>query len=250
MAGVLGGITILLLAAYCLTLALRRNSAAVRHVVWTCAIIATLLFAPLRWIAPQRMVNGTLPRIFTPTLDVHGTANGGVGDLVTMAIALWIMGGAAVALRLFVSSARLRRIVLNADVVGTAGSIPIACSPLVPGPLVAGILRPVILLPIDASTWTPSRRRAVLAHELAHVRRRDPLVLLPRISQLFCTGFIRFAGSRQGGCARRANAPATMRRFASAFCLQVTPGICSTWRERLTFNPPFRWPQPLIWSLA
>jgi len=41
-----------------------------------------------------------------------------------------------------------------------------------------GILRPVILLPEDASNWTPSRRRAVLAHELAHVRRHDPAILL------------------------------------------------------------------------
>jgi TonB family protein len=35
----------------------------------------------------------------------------------------------------------------------------------------------VIVLPEDASFWTASRRRAVLAHEIAHVRRRDPLTL-------------------------------------------------------------------------
>ncbi len=44
--------------------------------------------------------------------------------------------------------------------------------------MVAGILRPVILVPENSSSWTPSRRRAVLAHELAHVRRRDPLIFL------------------------------------------------------------------------
>ncbi|HXJ43211.1 MAG TPA: M56 family metallopeptidase, partial [Bryobacteraceae bacterium] len=45
------------------------------------------------------------------------------------------------------------------------------------GPLVTGIRRPAILLPEDSLTWQPARRRAVLAHELAHVRRRDPAIL-------------------------------------------------------------------------
>jgi hypothetical protein len=38
-----------------------------------------------------------------------------------------------------------------------------------------GILRPVVLLPSDASEWTPERRRVVLAHELGHVKRNDGL---------------------------------------------------------------------------
>jgi hypothetical protein len=46
----------------------------------------------------------------------------------------------------------------------------------VPGlstPATAGVWRPVILLPGDWRTWGASDRRAVLAHELAHVLRRD-----------------------------------------------------------------------------
>jgi hypothetical protein len=42
-------------------------------------------------------------------------------------------------------------------------------------PMTWGVLRPVIWLPIDAGSWTEDRRRAVLAHELAHVRRADAL---------------------------------------------------------------------------
>jgi hypothetical protein len=38
-----------------------------------------------------------------------------------------------------------------------------------------GWLRPVILMPIDWRTWTEDQRRAVLAHELAHVARGDYL---------------------------------------------------------------------------
>jgi hypothetical protein len=45
-----------------------------------------------------------------------------------------------------------------------------------------GILRPVIALPRGASRWSGEQRRAVLLHELAHVRRSDaPFAILARV---------------------------------------------------------------------
>ncbi len=41
-----------------------------------------------------------------------------------------------------------------------------------------GMIAPVILLPADARSWSPDRIRLVLAHELAHVARRDWLIQL------------------------------------------------------------------------
>ena len=42
-------------------------------------------------------------------------------------------------------------------------------------PLTAGLLRPVVILPQDADLWDAARRRLVLLHELAHVKRHDVL---------------------------------------------------------------------------
>jgi beta-lactamase regulating signal transducer with metallopeptidase domain/HEAT repeat protein len=40
-------------------------------------------------------------------------------------------------------------------------------------PFACGLLQPTIVLPAECDSWTLDRRRAVLLHELAHIRRRD-----------------------------------------------------------------------------
>ena len=51
-------------------------------------------------------------------------------------------------------------------------------------PMVWGIFRPVILLPIEADNWQTERLRAVLFHELAHIKRRDWVMQM--IAQVVC----------------------------------------------------------------
>ena len=42
--------------------------------------------------------------------------------------------------------------------------------------MAVGILTPSILLPTEWSRWKKEKLTAVLAHELSHVQRHDPLV--------------------------------------------------------------------------
>src|SRR5258708_21348290 len=43
-------------------------------------------------------------------------------------------------------------------------------------PVAVGVLRPSVIFPAGWRDWTPATRRAVLAHEFAHLRRHDVLV--------------------------------------------------------------------------
>ncbi len=53
------------------------------------------------------------------------------------------------------------------------GSVQLLQSPRRAMPMTWGIFRSQLLLPAEASQWPADRRRAVLLHELAHVKRRD-----------------------------------------------------------------------------
>jgi beta-lactamase regulating signal transducer with metallopeptidase domain len=132
----------------------------------------------------------------TTTTAVAGAPIVGAAEAVTTRawwpaalLALWGAGALALLLRLALGLRAAARLVRGAAAVddpglrtlaavvaartGWRGPIDLRMSPAIASPVTAGILRPVVLLPTKALGWPAERLRAVLAHELGHVRRHD-----------------------------------------------------------------------------
>jgi len=101
-------------------------------------------------------------------------------------------------------------------------------------PVTAGFLRPLILLPRGWQPLRPEHLRAVLLHEAAHVRRKDPLLALVAaiIEAVFWFHPAAWvAGSRvrwfaEMACDASAGASVGEEQYASALL-----GLASAWRD-------------------
>src|SRR5215471_2965271 len=112
-------------------------------------------------------------------------------SLGTAARLVWLAGALAAAGVLLLSLVRVRHLARTAaDVtdpawreaadtigarLGIRGPARVLISGAVRTPMAGGVWRPMIFLPPDAASWSGERRDIVLAHELSHIARRDPL---------------------------------------------------------------------------
>lgn len=126
--------------------------------------------------------------------DETADASRPMSDPGTILMVIWGMGTALCLLRLGAQLASARRIVSRASELADARLVAIvrelADAGLAPRrvrllesaevgvPAVAGIFRPVILIPRGHAGWSGDEARAVLAHEIGHVARRDGLTQL------------------------------------------------------------------------
>lgn len=119
---------------------------------------------------------------------------------VTIALALWAVVVLAIGCSLIWSALIVRRLVRRArpldapewltplwevsDRLGLEEAPRLLRSEDAKMPFACGVLEPTIVLPADCDSWSLDRRRAVLLHELAHVRRHD--LLGHTLSRLAC----------------------------------------------------------------
>ena len=123
------------------------------------------------------------------------TARGGlVPAMLTWAIRVWIVGAGAGVLMLLVGLGRLSRLAARAtllhDARWRAAADAIACEYGLRRPIhllagtgptllvTWGYRRPIVLVPAVVASWPLERVEVVLRHELAHIQRRDWLVLM------------------------------------------------------------------------
>ncbi len=190
--------TLFALAAGCLTLALRRNSARIRWFVWLAAslkflapfALLTALGAQFPWPSgPIHLVPAFLAAAGQTTASVtqisgapavalaHTSQGAGYGDLMLCVLEVaWALGTFFVAARWFSRWLRLRRVLRESTVSSLPFTIPVRLAASQLEPAVIGILRPVLLLPADLVRQLGAEELdAVLAHERCHVAWRDNL---------------------------------------------------------------------------
>lgn len=147
---------------------LQRRSAATCRRVWALAITlaATLSFARLLLPAPALALSDAL---------------------ATVMIGLWSLGASLLIARWLHGIAVTRRLLGNAtplrsgpwrDTLATLEpQIELRASSEIAGPMLAGGLRPIILIPTALASAPAAERRAILMHELAHLCRADNTLL-------------------------------------------------------------------------
>jgi tetratricopeptide (TPR) repeat protein len=93
-----------------------------------------------------------------------------------VALAIYALGVLFVGGRLTAGWMMARRLLRSAHVTALRATVPVLESPAVATPLTFGIVRSVIVLPVEWRRWREVKLRAVLAHEEAHITRRDGLM--------------------------------------------------------------------------
>jgi len=241
---------LLLMAAWLLSLLLRRAAAATRHLIWSLALAGVLALPVLSFVLPSWNVP-LAPSILSPSQDFEKSPNP-VPDyrlrqstpqkfyktpkhdeqmrtvstgyhsqlnsvskspaksnwLATLSswawpawiFLIWLSGVLLVSGRWLLGwlsvkwlSRRSQEIIdaewnalsenLSAEL-GLRQPVKLLRAETTTAPMTWGFFRPVVLLPDNAEAWPAERRRVVLLHELAHVKRGDLLSQL--VAQLAC----------------------------------------------------------------
>jgi GWxTD domain-containing protein len=117
-------------------------------------------------LAPFAIPSGShVPRFEMSQRQEHGVAWPDLAVSAWLAIALAMLFRLAIGLRLGARMVRLSRLADGGFRESDRVRVPVT----------VGIIRPTIVLPADWREWPGSKLVAVLAHERAHVARRDPL---------------------------------------------------------------------------
>jgi len=188
--------TIFALAAALLTLAFRKNRANVRYALWLAASLKFLVpFAllialgtnlsqllPTRNAAPEMTgpaISQTIVQIAQPVSEAFSFApvqQHATNWLFLALIAVWGCGFFAIGVMRFRAWRHIRAALRSSTPIDIPVAVEVRSAPGLLEPGVVGIFRPTLLLPEGIlESLTPSQLEAVLAHELAHVRRRDNL---------------------------------------------------------------------------
>jgi beta-lactamase regulating signal transducer with metallopeptidase domain len=114
----------------------------------------------------------------TPTGDRPARVPAASRTSALAALVVYFAGAALLAARLAAGWMMARGLRRTAAPALVRASVPVVESAAVAAPLAVGVFRPVIVLPVGWQQWRDTKLAAILAHETAHIERRDGLIAL------------------------------------------------------------------------
>lgn len=227
-----------------------RASAATRYAVWALAFVALMAvpFAgtPLpRWVVaapvagpavahpaasavadpPVQLQTALAPSEFLPSPAVDTASDEWFRSLPGAAVLVWLLGATLLLVRLAIHSTRATAIARRGTTLPGLGmtGVRVVQSDETSVPLVCGARRPTIVLPASAAGWSSELLTAALAHELAHVHRRDYLFHIVGRAVVACywanplvwMAFRRLVAERERACDDRALSGLSAPEYAS-----------------------------------
>lgn len=196
--------TALLAAAWLAAFALRRQSAAARHMIWM-ATFAALLALPVLSVAVPALELPAPPWLSGASSLVFRASAASTGDVAAPAalpaalspaaastqsvpvgsnvdwplwvVLLWAGGVAVLLAQMIVAYMRMAQQRRRSPTFDARFDLPAGVraleAPAGSMPMTFGVLNPVVFLPSDAMEWSEDRRAMVVRHEIAHIERGD-----------------------------------------------------------------------------
>src|SRR5437879_1219584 len=194
--------TLVLIIAFGLALALRRASAAVRHLMWTLVIVGVLVLPVLSLILPRvpvavRSVESPAQEVTVMAPRTPAPASRPASqDRQRIVLFAWLAGVLIVSGRLAIGVLQVSRSARRAirienpliaqisSQLGLRRTTTVVRTDRTTIPFAWSIFRQMIPPPADSDRCTAERARIVLSHELAHVRRQDGVTQI--LAQIAC----------------------------------------------------------------
>jgi beta-lactamase regulating signal transducer with metallopeptidase domain len=185
-------------AALLLCAAMRRTSAAARHAVLLAAVAAAALLPLLaaalptlpappsgtRWLGDEATRFAMIRSDTVSSVPIRPALRERIEGVESAILALWSVGTGLVLCRIAADAAAARRVCARAKILARIGpGLNILGSREIGGPATVGLARPSILLPASLAL-DPAALREAIAHERAHVNRRDALTFL--VARIAC----------------------------------------------------------------
>lgn len=210
--------TIVSLAALTAAQIARRSRASVRHLLLATSFIMLLTLPVISLVVPARDVGVSVLPLSTfgvKTADAQNAAapdsrlayTGGLLSMSSTRTSLWLAaplsgvwltGVAFSVIPMITGLIRVRRVRRNGlpwrhgqVVLGKIAAtgevrrrIELLLHETVAGPMTCGVVRPAIILPLDARAWNQEDLQRAIVHEVEHIRRADCLILY--VARIVC----------------------------------------------------------------